>query len=67
MNKNQNKAVVWSYSQRKANARETAIDWQSDYCNHNYSYGELAMFSNYFTKLAKRFELVKKFKENGVI
>lgn len=33
-----NKRVVWSYSQRKAKAREIAIDWQSDYCNHNYSY-----------------------------
>lgn len=62
-----NKRVVWSYSQRKAKAREIAIDWQSDYCNHNYSYEELAMFSDYLNKLAKRFGLIKEFKLNGVI
>lgn len=56
-----------TYSQKKANVRQTTIDWQYDYCNHNYSYKELAMFSDYFTKLAKRFGLIKEFKENGII
>ena len=52
---------------RKASAREKAIDWQNDFANHNYSYGELAHFGNFFAKLAKRFGLTREFRENGII
>ena len=55
------------YQKRKAAAREKAIDWQYNFPNHNYSYGELAEFGEKFTKLAKRFGLTREFKENGII
>lgn len=56
-----------TYQQRKNAAREKAIDWQADFGNHNYSYGELADFGNYFEKLGKRYGLTKEFRENGII
>lgn len=55
------------YQKAKENARNKAIEWQNDFNNHNYSYGELVDFSGYFERLAKRYGLVKEFKENGII
>ncbi len=56
-----------NYQIRKEMARIEAIDWQLDFNNHNYSYGELIYYEDYFTRLAKRYGLVKEFKENGII
>lgn len=56
-----------SYQERKAAAREKAIEWQQDFENHNYSYGELAQWQQYFEKLAKRYGLTEEFTENGII
>lgn len=56
-----------TYQQRKNAAREKAIDWQADFGNYNYSYGELANFENYFEKLGKRYGLTKEFRKNGII
>lgn len=55
------------YQRAKERARDKAIEWQLDFDNHNYSYGELAYYGNYFERLAKRYGLVKEFKENGII
>lgn len=56
-----------TYAERKEKARNEAIDWQSDFANHNYYWSELAEFSAYFEKLAKRYGLVREFRENGII
>ena len=55
------------YQKKKESAREKAIEWQLDFNNHDYSYGKLYEFQCYFTKLAKRYGLVKEFRENGII
>ena len=55
------------YTRAKENARQKAMDWQTEYYNNNYSYGELAAFTEYFTKLAKRYGLITEFRENGII
>lgn len=55
-----------TYEIKKEMARREAIDWQNDFCNHNYSYGELAEFGYYFEKLGKRYGLLKEFRENGI-
>lgn len=55
------------YRRYKAYAEDTAIKWQNDFHNHNYAWSELAAFQDYFTRLAKRYGLVKVFKENGII
>lgn len=56
-----------NYQKQKEKARLKAVDWQLDFSNHNYSWGELADFSEYFERLAKRYGLVKEFRENGII
>lgn len=56
-----------AYCDKKERAREKAIDWQLDFNNHNYSYGELVYFQSYFENLAKRYGLMKEFRENGII
>lgn len=55
------------YTKSKESTRAKAIEWQTDFENHNYSYEELADFQNYFSKLAKRYGLVREFRENGII
>ena len=55
------------YTRAKENARQKAMDWQTEYYNNNYSYGELAAFVEYFTRLAKRYGLMTEFRENGII
>ena len=55
------------YQRAKARARDIAIEWQNDFDNHNYSYGELAYYGDYFERLAKRYGLVREFRENGII
>ena len=55
------------YTRAKENARQKAMDWQTEYYNNNYSYGELIAFAEYFTRLAKRYGLTEEFRENGII
>ena len=55
------------YQKRKEVVRELAIDWQNDFNNHNYSYNELYEFQELFTKLGRRYGLLKEFKENAII
>ena len=56
-----------AYQRAKERARNVAIEWQLDFGNHDYSYGELVDYGNYFEGLAKRYGLVKEFRENGII
>ena len=56
-----------SYQRRKNAARQKVIEWQADFENHNYSYGELAAWNSYFEKLGKRYGLTEEFRENGII
>ena len=55
------------YRKGKEKTRNEAVDWQADFASHNYSYGEPACFSGYFETKARRYGLVKEFKENGII
>lgn len=55
-----------NYQKQKEKARNEAINWQSDFGNHNYSYGELAVFGNYFEKMGRRYGLLTEFRENGI-
>ena len=54
------------YALRKADVREEAIQWQADFCNHDYSYGEIHWFQCYFEKLGRRYGLLREFKENAI-
>jgi hypothetical protein len=54
------------YQKRKAEVREEAIEWQANFSEHNYSYGELAYYGDYFERLGKRYGLLREFKENAI-
>lgn len=54
------------YALRKADVREQAIRWSYDFCNHDYSYGELAYYQDYFEKLGRRYGLLREFRENAI-
>lgn len=56
-----------TYKEQKQRARELAQTWQLDFANNNYSYEEIGNFTDYFTKLGKRYGLLKEFRENGVL
>lgn len=58
--------MVKTYQQRKAEVREQAIEWQYDFEKYNYSWVDLAAWSNYFKALGKRYGLLKEFRENGI-
>lgn len=56
-----------AYQDAKNNARNEAIEWQNDFDNHDYSYGEIAEWQGYFEREARRYGLVGEFRENGII
>ena len=58
---------MYKYKELKERASDKDIEWQMDFDNHNYSYSALAYYGDYFTRLAKRYGLVKEFRENGII
>lgn len=55
-----------TYQERKAKARQKAIDWQFASSENNYDMQDLANWGNYFEKLGKRYGLLKEFRENGI-
>ena len=55
------------YEMRKDKARQKAIRWQEETAQKSYSYGELADFWERFYRLAKRYGLIKEFKDNGIL
>ena len=51
----------------KGMARQVAIDFQRWASERNMSYKDIAYYQNYFYNIAKKFGLVREFKENGII
>ena len=56
-----------NYQRKKEEARQQAIEYQYSFNEYNYSYSEVAYYQAYFEKLAKRYGLIKEFKENCII
>lgn len=56
-----------TYKQLKEKARELAIDWQIEFSENDHYMSEYAYWNNKFTKLGKRYGLLKEFRENGII
>jgi len=48
-------------------AREQAMDWQSEFSNKSTSWEDVIKAANHFEKMAKKFNLTKEFRENGII
>ena len=54
------------YQEMKEKARNEAIDWQYDFENHSYSWGEVAAWAEYFERMGRRYGLLAEFRENGI-
>lgn len=54
------------YQEQKEKARQKAIEWQIEFSQDSHFMSEYAYYGEYFSKLAKRYGLIKEFKENGV-
>lgn len=54
------------YQEMKDKIRNEAIDWQYDFENHSYSWGEVAAWAEYFERLGRRYGLLTEFRENGI-
>lgn len=54
------------YYEMKGKIRGEAMEWQNNFANNNYGYCDLAFFTEYFTKMGKRYGLLKEFHENGI-
>ena len=55
-----------NYQKQKERVRNEAIEWQLDFGNNNYSWGELAVFGDYFYTMGKRYGLLREFRENCI-
>lgn len=56
-----------NYNERKYYLEDLAKDWQLNFSQYSWSYGELAEIESFFYKNAKRYGLIKEFKENCII
>lgn len=55
------------YTEKKQKARETAIKIQIDMSVYACSYHDIMLYQIYLNRLARRYGLVKEFRENGLI
>ena len=51
-----------NYQKQKERVRNEAIEWQLDFGNNNYSWGECIWYFNYFEKLGRRYGLLTEFR-----
>jgi len=57
---------LMTYKEHKDYIRQAAIDWQIKTSNRSQSYEELATYQAFFEKQAKRYGLLKEFRENAI-
>ena len=55
------------YQALKEKAREIAIDWQNKISQKKMYWSDLAIETEKFTKLGRRYGLIREFRENGII
>ena len=55
-----------SYTAGKEKTREMAVNWSNNDMDYPYSYEGLAILTEYFYKLGKRYGLLREFMENGM-
>ena len=55
------------YQKYKEKTRQEAIEWQLDFEKQDYCWGDLHIYHQHFEDKARRYGLVKEFKENGII
>ncbi len=54
------------YLKRQGEIRDKAIKWQNNFEEIVQDWEDLAIWSEYFTKMGRRYGLLKEFHENGI-
>ena len=55
------------YQKKKAAARSYAQDWQEEFSESSWTWEEVATMQDTFLRIARRYGLVREFRENGII
>ena len=55
-----------TYQENKKAARQEAMEWQYWQADVAMSWGECAYWGDYFTRLGRRYGLLREFHENGI-
>lgn len=55
------------YQIEKEKVRQKVIEWQHNFNNKSISFEELVYIGEHLEKLARRYGLIKEFKENGIL
>ena len=55
------------YAEKKERIREQAREWKEKFSESEHYYSELSFWQDYFTRLGKRYGLLREFRENGII
>jgi hypothetical protein len=56
-----------NYKERKEKARQKAIGWEHEMSERDLSYKELIWYQQDFEKLARKYGLIREFRENAII
>ncbi len=56
-----------TYQRRKDAVRAQAIQWQADFSDRSISWATLAAEQQHLEQLARRYGLVREFRENAII
>lgn len=56
-----------TYQRRKDAARAQAIKWQADFSDRSISWEAIAAEQRHFEQLARRYGLLREFRENAII
>lgn len=56
-----------TYSAIKNILRDFAIEWQYDFADRNYSWGEIGFWESFFEDYGEKYGLLHEFKENGIV
>lgn len=56
-----------TYQRRKDAARAQAIKWQADFSDRSIPWAAIAAEQRHFEQLARRYGLLREFRENAII
>ena len=56
----------FEYNNARAVLRSFAMEWQYHFCDYNYSWESLMMWTDFFTEYGKKYGLLREFRENAI-
>lgn len=54
------------YRQKKEQVRDFAAEWQEEFSENRYTWADVAAYADMFSRLGRRWGLLREFRENGL-